>query len=135
MKKLLLVLVVFAFLSCNIGGEDALDFESELISITSVDLPLQFTFGEEHEITVNYIRPNGCYEFNNFIVQPNGNTRTVAVVDNVYNDPNCTQTPENATVSFQFLVLSLDTYIFQFFQGEDENGEDLYLVVEVPVVE
>lgn len=135
MKKLLLVLVVITFLSCDIDGNNPPNFESKLMSITSVDIPTEFMFGETYEITVNYLRPDGCHEFNNFIFQPNGNTRTVAVVDNVFDDPDCSPNAVDASVSFDFRVLSNEAYIFQFYQGTSQNGEDDYLIVEVPVVE
>ncbi|WP_299115491.1 hypothetical protein [uncultured Winogradskyella sp.] len=135
MKKLLLLFVLVSFMSCDIGGDDGLNFQLELMSITSVDIPDQFTFGETHEITVNYLRPNGCHEFNNFIFQPDGNTRTVAVVDTVYDDPTCSTNAIDASVSFDFRVVSNEPYIFQFYQGSTQTGEDLYLIIEVPVVE
>ncbi|WP_296319307.1 hypothetical protein [Winogradskyella sp.] len=135
MKKVLLFFVLTSVLSCDIGGDDVVNFTSELMSIESVDIPDEFTFGQTHEITVNYTRPNGCYEFFNFIFQPDGNTRTVAVVDNIFLDEVCTQVPESASVSFNFEVFSTDTYIFQFYQGSDPAGDDIYLIVEVPVVQ
>jgi len=135
MKKLLLLFVLGTLLSCGIGGDDELNFQLELMSITSVSIPDEFAFGETHEITVNYLRPNGCHEFNNFIFQPDGNTRNVAVVDTVYDDPTCSTNAIDASVSFDFLVLSMDPYIFQFYQGTSQTGEDQYLIVEVPVVQ
>ncbi|SHG78538.1 hypothetical protein [Winogradskyella jejuensis] len=135
MKKILLLFVLVGFMSCDIGGDDGPSFQLELMSITSVNIPDQFTFGETHEITVNYLRPNGCHEFNNFIFQPDGNTRTVAVVDTVYDDPNCSPNAVDASVSFDFRVVSNEPYIFQFYQGSTQTGEDQYLIIEVPVVD
>ncbi|MFD1062513.1 hypothetical protein ACFQ1Q_04585 [Winogradskyella litorisediminis] len=135
MKKFLLLFVTLAFLSCDLEGNNPPNFQSELMFITGVNIPDEFTFGETYEITVNYTRPNDCYEFNNFIFQSNGNTRTVAVVDNVYNEPDCSVASVQAEVSFDFRVISNDTYIFQFFQGTTQNGEDDYLIIEVPVTQ
>ena len=135
MKKFVLLFVLGTLFSCDIGGDDDVNFELELMSITDVDIPLELIFNESNEITVNYVRPNGCYEFNDFIVQPQGNTRTVAAVDTVFNDPDCSQNPVQASVSFNFRPLSMDPYIFQFYQGTNQSGEDQYLIIEVPVVE
>lgn len=135
MKKLLVLFVLGTLLSCEINDGRDINFELEIMSITSVDVPTEFTLGETYEITVDYLRPNGCHEFNDFIFQPDGNTRTVAVVDTVYNDPDCSTNAEEASVSFDFLVLSTGPYIFQFYQGSSPNGQDDYLIVEVPVVE
>ena len=135
MKKLLVLFILGTLLSCEINDGNEINFELQIMSVTGVDIPAEFTLGETYEITVDYLRPNGCHEFNDFIIQPNGNTRTVAVVDTVYNDPNCSVNAEEASVSFNFLVLSNGPYIFQFYQGTGTNGEDQYLIVEVPVVE
>lgn len=135
MKKILLLSVLATFLSCDIEGNDELNFSSELMSIQSVDIPEEFTFGQSHEITLNYTRPNDCYVFNRILSQPEANnTRIIAVVDNVYNNQDCNQVAEDASVSFNFNVTNTETYTFQFFQGI-QNGEDQYLIVEVPVAQ
>lgn len=135
MKKILVLIVLACFFSCNIDNNEQEDFFLEIMPIESVDIAQEFILGQSHEITVNYTRPNNCYQFNDFIFQPNGLTRTVAVVDTVYDDPACSSSAINASVSFELSVMSLETYVFQFYQGEDENGEDQYLIIEVPVVQ
>ncbi|MDO1502245.1 hypothetical protein Q2T40_19090 [Winogradskyella maritima] len=104
------------------------------MSIQNVDIPDEFMLGETYEISMDYTRPNGCYEFSDFIYQVDFNERTVAVVDAVFTDVNCTQATVQATVSFDFRVTSSEDYVFRFYQGQ-VDGEDQYLVVEVPVVE
>jgi hypothetical protein len=134
-KTLLLFISLTTLLSCDIGGDDEPNFSLEVLPIQSVDVPDQFVLGETHPISITYIRPSGCYEFNSFIFQNNLNTRTVAVVDTFFQEEDCTQATEVATVSFDFIVTSSEDYIFQFFQGQDAQGQDQYLIVEVPVVE
>ena len=136
MKRLFLLFISIATLvSCDIDGDDAPNFSLEILPIQSVDVPDQFVVGEVHPISITYIRPSGCYEFNNFIFQNNFNTRTVAVVDTFFQDDPCTQVTEVATVSFDFTVSNTENHIFQFFQGQDDEGQDQFLIVEVPVVE
>ncbi|WP_411766078.1 hypothetical protein [Winogradskyella sp. A3E31] len=135
MRKLILIATIaFLFVSCSINDNNPPNFSLEIMPIESVEIPSEFELGETYEISMSYTRPNGCYEFNDFIYQPEGNTRTVAIVDTVYLDEQCTQAIEEATVSFDFFVTSSETYIFRFYQGEEE-GEDQYLIIEVPVVE
>lgn len=135
MKKLLLLFILATFTSCDIGDDDSQNFTSEFMSIQSVDIPSEFTFGENYDITVNYTRPTSCYQFQRFIFQSDGlTTRTVAVVDTRSLDDSCQQVQTNASVTFNFLVTNMETYVFQFYQGTIE-GEDQYLIVEVPVVE
>ena len=47
------------------------------------------------------------------------------------------ETLENELVenTFNFKVTSNGSYIFKFWQGEDEAGEDQYLTIEIPVEE
>ncbi len=85
---------------------------------------------------MDYIKPSGCHVFNDFLYQINGQERIVGIWNTVYTDNACVEDPETVTVSFQFLVTSTETYVFKFFQGQDEalNGADQYLIIEVPVV-
>ena len=60
------------------------------------------------------------------------------LVNTVYEDANCEtlDASNNETVAtFNFQVNDMNTQVFKFWQGKDDNGNDLYLVVEVPVVE
>ena len=132
--KTVLILFLFVGLTgCDLD-DDQPNFSLEIMSIEAVDVPDEFIFGQTHEISVTYTRPNGCYQFNDFIVSAEGNTRSIAVVDTVY-DETCTLATVTATVSFDFLVLSNEAYIFQFYQGEGNDGNDQYLIVEIPVVD
>jgi len=38
-------------------------------------------------------------------------------------------------VSFNFVCLYSGSYVFKFWQGVDVNDEDIYYIVEVPVIE
>ena len=126
-------MLTLSLTSCSID-DDRNSFYQEIMHIDSVNVPSEFMLGEIYEISATYTRPNGCYLFSNFVVQPDGNTRRVFIVDNVYTDSPCTEAQVEATVSFNFEVLYNQTYVFQFYQGQ-VDGEDQYLIVEVPVVE
>jgi len=138
MKKIfLLSFLVFSMFSCSVS-DDAQSFYTEILPIESVIIPEEFQFGQVYEIGVTYFRPSGCHIFNNFYYEINENERIVAVINTVYDDQSCDtfEAEENEVeVSFNFQVNSIDTYTFKFFQGQDENGNDLYYIVEVPVVE
>ncbi len=136
MRKLLIIVLLTSLFSCDIGSDDSPNFQSEIMSITSVDIPSEFVFGDTYEITVFYQRPNECYTFERFLTQAGAdNTRIVAVIDTRYFEDDCNTPPVSAEVSFNFTVASQDTYTFQFYQGTSSNGEDQYLIVEVPVVQ
>jgi len=136
MKKyfLLVVILIATLTSCSIDN-NAPSFYYEALPIESVEMPEEFMFGETYEIFMDYIRPTGCYVFNDFLYQINGQERTVGIINTVYTDTICEENPETVTVSFQFTVTGNETHIFKFYQGEDEDGVDQYLIIEVPVVE
>lgn len=136
MKKLiLLALIIGGFNSCSIEDSNSRNFYTEFMPVTSVNTPDQFVLGGTYEISVTYDAPNDCYEFNRFVYEVNQNARTVAVLNTVYTDTNCSEVSETVQVSFELRVMSSETYVFQFWQGQDTEGQDQYFVVEVPVVE
>ncbi len=107
--------------------------------LTTVDIPEQFVFGEVYEISMTYFRPTVCHSFYDFFYEINDNERTVAVVDIFPIGQEC-ETLENDEVEvyFNFQVNSMEPYIFRFYQGQSidqQGGDDVYYIVEVPVVE
>ncbi len=118
--------------SCSIDDEQ--NFYLEVIPIDSVITPEEFVLGEPHVISITYTRPNFCYEFNDFYYEIDGNERTVAVVNTVYTNVSCIQNTEAVTVDLNFTPTSNETYIFKFYKGEDDMGQDEYFLVEIPVV-
>lgn len=135
MKKIFfLLLIAISFSSCSV--DDGNDFYYEILPVESVDMPEEFVLGETYEITVTYLRPTTCHVFNNFYYESELNQRTVAIVTTVYQNNDCLPLiDEQVEATFNFMVNSNGTYVFKFWQGEDENGNDLYYIVEVPVVE
>ncbi|MEZ4801630.1 MAG: hypothetical protein R2797_02575 [Gelidibacter sp.] len=137
MKRLfLLCITMLSLASCSVDNDSSNDFYTEILPIESVDIPAEFTLGETYQINVSYYRPSGCHFFYDFYYSSELNERTVAIINTVYPNRDC-QTFDNelVEVSFNFMVTSNGTYVFKFWQGEDENGNDTYYIVEVPVVE
>lgn len=137
-KHLYLVVLVFLMLSsCSINDDASTEFSFEFMAIESVVMPEEFMHGETYAIGVSYMKPNSCYQFSDFVYDINGNERTIAVINTIYSSENviCTGEPLLNTVSFDFTVTGTETYIFKFFQGENEIGTDEYHIIEVPVVD
>ena len=134
MKKLIaLSLALFLFASCSLD-DDSPNYSFEILPIESVDIPDEFTLGEVYPITVSYFRPSTCHAFKEFYYLRENNERTVATINYVFENGNCdTLTNELVEATFNFIVTSNGSYIFKFWQGEDANGEDQYLIKEVPV--
>ncbi|WP_411029456.1 hypothetical protein [Spongiimicrobium sp. 3-5] len=137
MKRILLfalvVLTLFAFSSCNLD-DDGPNFNFVALRVLSAEVPDAFDLNETHKITVTYSLPDGCTTFRGFeIDNPDTTTRNVVVIGSQRTDLVCTQLTDTVEASFDFTVLFSDTYLFRFWTGEDENGEQQYLEIEVPV--
>ena len=137
MKKLFALSLMLIFMSsCSLNDDNEANYNLEILPVASVDIPSEFTLGETYPITVTYLKPTSCHVFKEFYYSKTLNERTVAPITLVYQNDNC-QTLENTTeeATFNFIVTSNGSYVFKFWQGEDEAGEDQYLIIEVPVVE
>lgn len=134
MKKLIfLCAVLLSLASCSVDDSDSYTYE--ILPVKSVEIPDEFILGQIYPITITYTRPAGCYIFNDFYYTRDLNQRTVAIINTVYPNKNCGFKEETeAEATFNFKVLNTGTYVFKFWQGEDEAGKDLYYIVEVPVV-
>ncbi len=143
MKKIfsLLSLIVFC-VSCSLDDNDYPNYHITTVAITNVDIPEVFIQGKTYGITVYYDRlstchyPNGIY----YSSEPN-NTRIIAAQNIVYHRSDCdTEIDDEDLVqemSFNFWATQTtgSVYTFKFYQGTDQNGEDSFLIVEVPVEE
>lgn len=136
MKNQLFVFILGLILvSCSIEDDDSPSFYTEIMPIESVTVPDHFVQGNTYEIEVSYMRPSTCYQFYDFIYEVDGQERTIAVVNTVYNDSACTDNVEEVTVSYDFTVSGSGMYVFKFYQGADDNGHDQYHLIEIPVVD
>tara|TARA_R110002050_G_scaffold293182_1_gene449393 strand:- start:64733 stop:65140 length:408 start_codon:yes stop_codon:yes gene_type:complete len=135
MKRLLVLCLTLVLASCSVDNDGA-NYSFEVLPVESVDIPDAFELGETYPITVSYFRPSTCHSFKEFYYFKENNIRTVAPINFVFEDNNCNDL-EDVLVdeTFNFIVTSNGSYIFKFWQGEDTNGEDQYLTIEVPVVE
>ena len=136
MKKLIvLCFVLLTVFSCSLDNDEQTEFHYEILPVENVQIPQEFMLGETYTITLSYYKPTGCHVFNDIYYKSELNERTVAVINTVYEGQNCSQDPTLEEASFNFMVNSNGSYVFKFWQGEDDNGEDLYYIVEVPVAE
>lgn len=143
MKKLLslLLIVLLVATACSTDDGDRIDFHVEFVPVLDVDLPTTVTPGQTYEMKVNFSLPTDCHYFDGFYYMPEGNTRTVAVQTIVLNDISC-EAPINGNAneqkSFNFYCspgYQFDSYIFKFYRGQDAEGQDQYLEVEIPIVQ
>lgn len=136
-NALAIIALVFVTNSCSLDDSDS-NFYFEALEIVEVTLPETFTLGEIYEIGVTYLRPTTCHGFSGFDYEWEAQTeRTVAAIAVVANETNCEEltTDNEFTATFNFEVRYTGTYKFNFFAGKDANGNNEFIVREVPVVE
>ncbi|MCF6297601.1 MAG: hypothetical protein L3J08_06410 [Flavobacteriaceae bacterium] len=132
MKKMFFVLFTFAILvSCS--NDDASIYHYELLPIEDVIVPKQFENGKIYNIIVKYIQPDDCYIHSDVLYEYNDDERNIAVISTVLDDKACNSTEFESEISFKVHALQTSKYIFKFWQGDDDKGNPIYLIKEVPV--
>ena len=135
MKKLVFVLFVSLIgISCSVDDVKS-DYYYEILPIESYELPTSFELGKIYTIKVSYKRPTDCHTKPSLYFEKNGNTRTIAIQSLVVNRGDCQPVPDEEPKegTFQFEVLSSEPYLFKFYKGQNENDEDVFEEVTVPV--
>ncbi len=134
MKKALLILIaIISFSACSLD-DDTPSQHFERIAATEVDIPDEFTLGETYDIVVSYTLPSTCYSFYNFDYIHDETSREIYTYAIVNDDVTCTQTTLDSEYIISIEARQEDTYTFKFWQGSDNQGNDEYLIVEVPVI-
>jgi len=134
MKKIFACLFVLITFSCSVNN-DYEETYTEIVPVESVMMPTEFVLNEVYEISLTYLRPTTCHAFSDIYFVSESNERTVAIITTVFisNSP-CEDLFTELQASFDFKPTNTGSYIFNFWQGKDDNGDDQYLVIEVPVI-
>ncbi|PKG52102.1 MULTISPECIES: hypothetical protein [Olleya] len=132
MKKLLTALTMLIVLSCSLDDQEQ-NMHLETLPIDSASMPEYFQEGQTYQIDLNYTKPTTCHSFYDLYYVKDGNTRTVAVINSVLDNTSCETVDLEMEKSFNFVVNNSETYVFKFWQGEDDEGNDIYLTMEIPV--
>ena len=131
MKKLIACLFVILITSCSTNDESTLDVYYDILPVESAVVPEEFQLGYVHQITLTYTLPTTCHAFNSIYATGIGTERTIAISayassGNGY----CEPAEIEKEVTFDFKAEEPGTYIFKFWQGEED-----YLIIEVPVID
>lgn len=137
MRKIIGIILITLFCySCNLDdGSEQLIFQ--VLPFETIELPQSFTLNETYTIPFTFYRPTDCHAYNGIISNPNENERTLAISTYLING-SCTDyvVPEGlAENTFDFVVNYNYTYIFKVWKGKDEQGNDVYETIEVPVID
>lgn len=132
MKKfIVLFLSVFTFYSCL--KDDGPNIRYEFLKVDSATTPENFTFGEVDTIKIKYTLPNSCYSFNGLFYQKRDTTRIIAGTAIVDLENACTEHIRQEEYAFTVEVLQEKDYVFKFWKGKNDIGEDIYDEVIIPV--
>lgn len=138
MKKILAIflLATAVLVGCN-DDDDYYDHEYHLeyIGAVSAEVPDTFEYGRTYRIEVTIELPNSCYYFyNQYDYFYEGTSRLIYPIAHVDDGVSCSPDARDVTFSIRVQALQLEPYIFHFYQGEDEEGQDIFLTLEVPVI-
>jgi hypothetical protein len=136
MRNIILALIVFFTLSSCSLNDDVITAHYENLPVEQVEIPIEFRLGETYPITIWYKRPTTCHSFNGFYYEKDLNVRTIAVNSLVYDNTSCEDiSPDQLyEATLDFYVTSNGSYVFKFWQGKNDQGEDVFLEYEIPVV-
>jgi hypothetical protein len=135
--KYLLIMIValtVSVSSCN-DDDNYHDYHLEYVSVISADLPDEFIYGRTYRINVTIELPNSCYfYYGQYDYFYEGTSRLIYPIAHVDDGVACTPNITETTFSIPVHVLQHEPYIFKFYQGEDADGQDMFLTIEVPVI-
>jgi len=137
MKKLVLLLFSFAYLTSCTRDDDAGSLTSSLAEVLSVTLPDSFVHAQAYGIKIIYKHPTSCDRFSGFDIAKNENEIFIGVVCSQHtSSTNCLDTGNlQDSVTLNFVAERDDFYIFNFWQGKNALGEDEFLTIEIPVTQ
>ena len=128
----MMVALTLTVTSCS-DDDDVNDHEYHLeyIGVTSADLPDEFIYGLTYRINVTIELPNSCYYYyNQYDYFYEGTSRLIYPIAHVDDNVPCTPNITETTFSIPVQALQNETYIFKFYQGQDADGQDIFLTIE-----
>lgn len=145
MKKLVLLMMGFGllFTSCDVD-DDGPGTALYLAEVTEVDLPEFFEEGETYEIDVTYLLPTACHQDAGIRVERGGNSgdtyRDIYIVGMATAAADLEECDEEGgdlekTNSFNLTIDVNESYTFYLWEGVDDDEENIYTEIEVPVGE
>lgn len=135
MKKIFLFIATVLLLSgCSTDSESNYSFQ--ILAVEEIEMPESFTVGNQHHINISYRLPTNCHSFNGFYYDKLLNIRVVAVQALVTHMSGCLPYDEDEPLresTLTFLPLETGVYIFRFYKGKDEEGQNIFEEIEIEV--
>jgi len=139
MKKAFILLIFLVVFSCGLDDETVQSQEvfDNFLPVESIILPDEFQFNKEYQITLTYIKPTDCHDFKNIFFKKNNDSKTtIAIVASKKTSQEnlCNTINIEKETTFKLKISQKENYQFKFWKGKNQQGEDIYLEIEVPIV-
>lgn len=133
-KYALLFLTLFLFLGCDDDDDDEHAYHLEYTAAIAADGPDEFILGRTHKINITIELLNSCHFFyNQYDYFYEGTSRIIYPIVHIDDDVACTPNIREVTFSIPVQALQSETYTFLIYQGEDAEGQDMFLTMKIPV--
>lgn len=134
MKKVFLfITIIIALTSCSLE-DDGQNFEIETLPIKTAELPDNFQFGNSYDVTIAYDLPDACHSFYDLFYKYEGTARVVAINSIISNQTTCTPSIIEKEHTFKVIVNQREDYTFKLWKGTDNNGNNIFEEIKVPVI-
>ena len=134
MKNFLVTfLVAITLVSCSLGNDGHTNLELKTLPIKEYVVPTEFDYGLSYTIKVVYDLPDGCHAFYDLYYKQEETSRIVAISALVDTQAVCTEVITTKEHEFVVNIAQSRDYTFRFWKGEDNNGNDIFEDVIVPV--
>jgi|SRR5690606_3908469 len=127
-----LVLIGIVAVSC-LDDEPISNVVFKYSAIDSVQIDTIMPARQVTEIKTYFTTKNGCQQFFNYDYTILGNERTVSVMVSEAQDQNCTLEQQVHSPVLNFKPESPGIYTFRFWNGVDEDGQDLFIIREIEI--
>ena len=142
MKKLIFLFAVVSLLTaCSIEDEPNILFVPA--EVVETNLPESFTLGENFVVEVTYLLPSACHSAAGLQVttgvEQDETLRDIYItgVASIEEGLKCTTQSDNLErkSSFRIIIEESEPYTFYLWTGLDENDENVFTSIVVPVEE
>ncbi len=125
MRLLVVWVLGVSLAACSLDVGD--DFYFEKVPARNVQVPENASLNTDYNLQFDYHLPDGCYTFYNIdYTVVNDTTRIITPYARVQNGVNCTQDTVDSSFTFQFTPSVPKTYVFKFWVGTDDEGNDVF---------
>ena len=122
--------------SCS--TDDAPNFFFDFVAIDSVsEIPEAFVVNQPDTLRVSYLRPTTCHGFDGFDIEKNGDVREITIINKVVEQSTGCPDLENdlRTAPLVFNPEETGEVMLKFFNGNDSDGNPIFLTFNVPIIE